>query len=106
MRHFHTLISNLLRILTSYNVLSSTGIGYHTVKFLARKGAKVYLGARNKSKAMAAISQLEEEGIDPGQVVWLSINLSDPRWAKEAAEEFLGKEPRLDILSRFQAMFT
>jgi hypothetical protein len=55
---------------------------------------------------MAAISQLEEEGISPGQVVWLNINLSDPRWAKEAAEEFLGKEPRLDILSRLRATFT
>ena len=49
---------------------------------------------------MTAISQLEEEGIDPGQVVWLPVNLSDPQWAKKAAEEFLGKESRLDILSR------
>lgn len=97
-----TLISSLLRILTSCNAPTSTGIGYHTVKFLARKGAKVYLGARNKSKAMAAICQLEEEGIGPGEVVWLPINLSDPQWAKKAAEEFLEKESRLDILSRFR----
>jgi len=48
---------------------------------------------------MAAISQLEEEGI-PGQVVWLIVNFSDPRWAKEAAEFFLSNESRLDILSK------
>jgi len=54
---------------------------------------------------MAAISQLEEEGISPGQVVWLGVNLSDPRWAKHAAEEFLGKESRLDILSKLLATF-
>ena len=78
---------------------SSTGIGYHTVKFLARKGAKVYLGARNEKKAQAAIIELEKEGIGSGQVLWLDVNFSDPRWAKQAAEEFLRRESRLDILS-------
>lgn len=53
---------------------------------------------------MAAISQLEEEGIGSGQVVWLPINLSDPQWAKKAAEEFLGKESRLDILSKVRTL--
>ncbi|KDR76480.1 hypothetical protein GALMADRAFT_210460 [Galerina marginata CBS 339.88] len=77
---------------------ANTGIGYHTVKFLARKGAKVYLGARNEVKAKAAIAQLEQEGLGSGSVEWLYVNMSDPRWAKEAAEDFLQKESRLDIL--------
>ena len=79
-------------------VQSSTGIGYHTVKLLARRGAKVYLGARNESKAKAAIAELEREGLGSGQVVYLHVDLSDPRWAQEAANEFLTKETRLDIL--------
>lgn len=78
----------------------STGIGYHTVKFLARKGAKVYLGARNEAKAMAALAELEKEGIGHGQVEYLNVNFGDPRWARLAAEEFLRKESRLDILGR------
>lgn len=76
----------------------STGIGYHTIKFLARKGAKVYLGARNEAKAMAALAELEKEGIGRGQVEFLNVNFGDPRWARIAAEEFLKKESRLDIL--------
>lgn len=82
-----------------HNTLS-TGIGYHTVKFLARKGATVYLGARNEAKARAAMAELEKDGIGRGQVVFLNVNFSDPRWAKAAAEEFLTKESRLDILGR------
>lgn len=78
----------------------STGIGYYTVKHLASRGAKVYLAARNESKATGAIAQLESEGLGPGfgQVEWLNLDLTDPRKAKAAAEEFLKKETRLDIL--------
>ncbi|KAF8906838.1 hypothetical protein CPB84DRAFT_1769802 [Gymnopilus junonius] len=81
---------------------ANTGIGYHTVKFLARKGAKVYLGARNESKAKAAMADLERDGLGSGQVVWLNVNFSDPRWAKQAAEEFLRRESRLDILRTYE----
>jgi NAD(P)-dependent dehydrogenase (short-subunit alcohol dehydrogenase family) len=77
------------------------GIGYETVKFLARRGAKVYLGARDESKATGALEKLKEEGLSPGdgQVIWLGFDYSDPRLAKKAAEEFLKRETRLDILS-------
>jgi len=77
---------------------ANTGIGYHTVKLLARQGAKIYLGARNESKAKAAIAELEREGLGPGQVVWLHVDMSEPTWAQDAANEFLKKESRLDIL--------
>lgn len=68
------------------------------MKHLARKGAKVYLAARDEGKATRAIETLKEEGISPGEVVWLQLDLSDPRLAKKAAEEFISKEDRLDIL--------
>ncbi|PPQ66637.1 hypothetical protein CVT24_006929 [Panaeolus cyanescens] len=75
------------------------GIGYHTIKFLARAGAKVYLGARSEAKAKAAIAQLKEDGIGSGEVVWLKMDFSNARYAKKAAEDFLEREGRLDILS-------
>lgn len=67
---------------------------------MARQGAKVYLGARDESKATAALAKLEQEGLGPGngQVLWLKVDYSDPRLAKKAAEEFLERELRLDIL--------
>lgn len=81
-------------------VLASTGIGLATVQHLARAGAKVYLAARNESRATGAMAQLDAEGFAPGngEVVWLKLDLSDPRDAKKSAEEFLKREERLDIL--------
>ncbi|KAF9564497.1 NAD-P-binding protein [Agrocybe pediades] len=76
----------------------NTGIGYGTVQFLLRKGAKVYIAARNEQRAQDAMNQLRKEGMEDGVVEWLSLDLSDPRLAKRSAEEFLKKEERLDIL--------
>lgn len=56
------------------------------------------MAARNESKALAAIEQLNAEDMADGSVHWLKLDLSDPRLAKQAAEEFLHKEKRLDIL--------
>ncbi|GLB39252.1 putative enoyl-(Acyl carrier protein) reductase [Lyophyllum shimeji] len=78
----------------------NAGIGYATVRHLARAGAKVYLAARNEERASNAIAKLREDGftLGNGDVMWLKLDLSDPRDAKKAAEEFLSKEQRLDIL--------
>ncbi|KAG1894323.1 NAD(P)-binding protein [Suillus fuscotomentosus] len=78
----------------------NAGIGYSTVKHLARRGAKVYMAARNRSKAEEAIAQLKAEGLGPGNgdVIWLELDLKDPRNAKKAAEEFMKQEKRLDVL--------
>lgn len=78
----------------------NAGIGYSTVKHLARRGAKVYMAARNQSKAEEAIAQLKAEGLGPGNgdVIWLELDLKDPRNAKKAAEEFMKQEKRLDVL--------
>ncbi|KAI0339170.1 NAD-P-binding protein [Trametopsis cervina] len=76
----------------------NAGIGFTTIQHLARKGAKVYMGARSESKAKAAIERLSAEGLGSGEVRHLSLDLSDPRLAKAAAEDFLTKETRLDIL--------
>ncbi|KIK70104.1 hypothetical protein GYMLUDRAFT_994181 [Collybiopsis luxurians FD-317 M1] len=76
------------------------GTGLATVRHLAKAGAKVYMAARNEAKAMEAIEKLKAEGLEPGngQVDWLKLDLSDPREAKKAAEAFMEKEKRLDVL--------
>ncbi|KAG2095903.1 NAD(P)-binding protein [Suillus discolor] len=85
----------------------NAGIGYSTVKHLARRGAKVYMAARNQSKAEEAIAQLKAEGLGPGNgdVIWLELDLKDPRNAKEAAEVFMKQEKRLDVLIHNAAVF-
>jgi hypothetical protein len=88
-------------------LLFSAGIGYSTVKHLARRGAKVYMAARNQTKAEEAISQLKAEGLGPGSgdIIWLELDLKDPRNAKKAAEEFMKQEKRLDVLSQYMFLF-
>ena len=65
-----------------------------------RRGAKVYLAARSEEKAEHAIGRMEQEGMGehPGELVWLPIDLTDPRRAKAAAEWFIKRESRLDIV--------
>jgi NAD(P)-dependent dehydrogenase (short-subunit alcohol dehydrogenase family) len=100
------------------NNTHSTGIGYATIQMLARKGAKVrhtrgssrsvltwlqvYMGARDEGRALEAIKQLQADNINDGSVHWLKLDLSDPRAAQRAAQEFLEKEKRLDIIGEFQ----
>ncbi|EEB91739.1 hypothetical protein MPER_09854 [Moniliophthora perniciosa FA553] len=76
------------------------GTGYATIQHLLRGGAKVYMGARDEKKAKEAIEKLkkDESWKGKGEVSWLKLNLSDPREAKKAAEDFTTKEKRLDVL--------
>ena len=59
------------------------------------------MAARSERKAANAIAALEADGIEPGSVVWLKLELSDMKSVKIAAEEFMSKETRLDILGGF-----
>jgi hypothetical protein len=60
------------------------------------------MGARDEGRALEAIKQLQAENINDGSVHWLKLDLSDPRAAQRAAQEFLEKEKRLDIIGEFQ----
>ncbi|KAF8867827.1 hypothetical protein BD779DRAFT_1794806 [Infundibulicybe gibba] len=79
----------------------NTGIGYSTAKHLARQGAKVYITTRNESKGTQATAQLNSANLAPvhGRVEFLELDLCDPRNAVKAAQEFLRREERLDILT-------
>ena len=78
----------------------SSGLGYPVALSLLRKGAKVYLAARNESKAVATIERLERDGLGPGngKPIWHKLVLDNPKDAKQSAESFLKIEDRLDIL--------
>ncbi|KAH9946905.1 NAD-P-binding protein [Amylocystis lapponica] len=84
----------------------NAGVGFAAVQHLARRGAKVYLAARSEERAKAALERLHAAGLGPGngEVVWLHLDLSDPRVAKKAAETVLEKEKRLDVVVNCAAL--
>ena len=77
------------------------------MKGLALQGAKVYLGARSEHKAMEAIRCLyaEDKQLKAEQIVWLPIDLGDPRSVIRAAEIVVSKESHLDILGNTTPWF-
>ncbi|KAJ7314912.1 NAD-P-binding protein [Mycena albidolilacea] len=74
----------------------NTGIGYQTVRQLLLKNATVYLAARSQEKVADAIRQLEEE--TGKQAVFIELDLADLPSVRRAAEAFLAREARLDLL--------
>ncbi|KAJ7139098.1 NAD-binding protein [Mycena epipterygia] len=74
----------------------NTGIGYHTVKQLLLKNAKVYLAGRSADKGAEAIRQLKTE--TGKTAIFLQLDLADLVSVRRAATEFLAQESRLDIL--------
>ncbi|CAL1696221.1 unnamed protein product [Somion occarium] len=78
----------------------TAGIGFWNAAHLSKRGAKVYIAARNESKATGAIARIEAWNPSPnrGPILFHKLVLDDPRDAKKSAEEFLTRESRLDIL--------
>lgn len=69
-------------------------------------GAKVYMAARSAERANQAIERLSnEKALDKGSVHLLRLDLSVIKNVIEAAEEFMKKEQRLDLLSTFGLRF-
>ena len=65
----------------------NTGIGKESVKVLLQRNAKVYLAARNRTKAREAIDQLKEE--TGKEASFLELDLASLEKVRSAAEEFL-----------------
>ncbi|KAH7157993.1 daunorubicin C-13 ketoreductase [Dactylonectria estremocensis] len=78
----------------------NSGIGLHTVKHLASKGAKVYFTARSEAKATYTIDYVlsNSAGVSKDRVIWLSMDLSDVKSVKYAVEELRAKEQTIHIL--------
>ncbi|KAH7927977.1 NAD(P)-binding protein [Leucogyrophana mollusca] len=75
---------------------ANAGIGKETARVLLTKNAKVWIAARDQSKGEAALKELKERtGKD---AYLLKMNLANLKSVKAAADEFLSKETRLDVL--------
>ncbi|KAL4954555.1 hypothetical protein BDW69DRAFT_193984 [Aspergillus filifer] len=72
----------------------NTGVGYHTVEELAKKGARVYIGARSPEKAESAITQIKSEYAD-ADLHFLQMDLMDLQSVVTAAKQFKEKEAKL-----------
>ena len=61
--------------------------------------AKVYIDARCKEMARQVVGEIRAKfPASKGELVYLHLDLEDLFAIKESAEEFLGKEGRLDVL--------
>ncbi|KAL1946145.1 hypothetical protein VTO73DRAFT_15272 [Trametes versicolor] len=72
------------------------GIGYEIIKALLQHNAKVYMAARNKAKAEAAIASLKTA--TGKEAIFLELDLSSLASVKKSVQEFLSKEHELHIL--------
>jgi NAD(P)-dependent dehydrogenase (short-subunit alcohol dehydrogenase family) len=75
----------------------NTGIGFHTCKELARKGAIVYLLARSEQKAMDAIDSIKKE-IPSAILFWIHLDLQDLKSVESAAKSLQSRTTKLDVL--------
>ncbi|OAX35985.1 NAD(P)-binding protein [Rhizopogon vinicolor AM-OR11-026] len=74
----------------------NAGIGKETVRVLLTKNARVYIACRDKAKGEAAIRELKNS--TGKEAILLQLNLANLKSIKAAAEEFLSKEPLLNVL--------
>ncbi|KAH7075766.1 oxidoreductase-like protein [Paraphoma chrysanthemicola] len=77
----------------------NTGLGKQTIKYLAAHNpAKIYLAARTASKAEAAIQDIKSSVPNAPEIIHLPLDLASFSSIASAAETFLARESRLDIL--------
>jgi len=74
----------------------NTGVGKETIKALLEHNAKVYMAARSREKAEAAIQDLKNQ--TGREAIFLQLDLGNLASVKKSAEEFLSKENELHVL--------
>lgn len=98
-------LKNKVVIVTGANSLAS--IGGNIAHQLALRGAKVYIGARNLSKAKAGIKDILalSPSLEPSNLRPFVAAIDDYAAVKAAAERFQQEESRLDILVNNAGIF-
>jgi len=77
----------------------NSGCGCELVKLLYQKSGTVYVAGRSAERCTTAIEKIKAEfGESGGRLEFLKVDLGDLTTIKRAAEEFMGKEQRLDVL--------
>ncbi|KAG5970914.1 hypothetical protein E4U56_007193 [Claviceps arundinis] len=80
----------------------TAGIGLETVRALHRTGADIFFTARdlNKASTIKALLLREDDGKGPprGKVEVIEMNLDSLASVRAAAQEFLTRSPRLNVL--------
>ncbi|KAH7025489.1 hypothetical protein B0J12DRAFT_722147 [Macrophomina phaseolina] len=83
----------------------NNGLGKESIRQLAKHNpAKIYMGARNESKAQAAIADIKQE-VPHANIYVLKIDLASFASIKKAAALFLSENERLDILLNNAGVF-
>ncbi|KAL3421161.1 putative short-chain dehydrogenase [Phlyctema vagabunda] len=78
---------------------SSTGVGKALAEILYSHNAKIYIAARSEERSQAAIESIKSKFPNSkGALAFLHLDLGDLSTIKKSAEDFLGKEDRLDVL--------
>ncbi len=75
---------------------ANTGIGFHTARILAGKGARVLMGCRSMDKAEDAASRIRD-AFPSADLEIVQVDLGDLASIRAAAE-VVAREPRLDVL--------
>ncbi|KAI0893378.1 NAD(P)-binding protein [Annulohypoxylon nitens] len=76
----------------------TAGLGAATAAMLAsRNAAKIYITGRSEASAQRLIADIKSKGSST-EIVWLRSDHTDLATVKEAADSFLAKESRLDVL--------
>ncbi|KZV71197.1 NAD(P)-binding protein [Peniophora sp. CONT] len=78
-----------------------SGIGYECTKQLLSHGATVYMAGRSPCEAATAIEQLEDDLphiYGRGRVRYLKVDMSNMHDVQRAAESFMARVSRLDVL--------
>jgi NAD(P)-dependent dehydrogenase (short-subunit alcohol dehydrogenase family) len=78
---------------------ANSGIGKDIARLLYAKNAKVYVLCRSEDKALKAIQDIEKDLPDSkGALIFIACDLADLTKVKTAADAFLAREQRLDVL--------
>jgi len=76
---------------------ANSGLGFHTARALALKGAKVIMACRDMEKGESARKLLMEEGVLVEPVLW-ELDLASLESVRKFASKFSASEGRLDLL--------